>query len=494
MNLRGKRILAIGLAGIMIFSQTGCSSKSKTASKEDGTITLRILENDTAKQQGYLQDLLDAFNEAYASEGIVAIDANLDEYSDLAKNGPYGYGPDVLYQANDTLMSFADNKHIAPINPEDFECYDNTNQVSWDAFKIIKDGNTYYCGVPVNVQEPMLFYRADKLPDNWETDWDDNQNNTPDFLENWNDLYAYSLYLRETDTSANQNEQYGYMAPIKDVYFSSGFFFSYGGYVFGTDENGQYDTTDIGFGAGNAELGANVLRQLASVMNEGCIDDTIKTTRYEKVANGTFFCAVSTPDTYSLFRDKLAGQYEEEGMTPEDAKTAATENLIMVEMPKLLPADGDLTKDSAAMNEDDWVEAVYMGGINGYGISAYTEHKEACIEFINFATSYEMLLHRAEILGIASTRDDVAAKTGNVTATIFDNLSKGLIYLMPSCKEVKQIWSPGETFLSDLAKDPFREENGEIMKYDTLASMKAGLLEVDANIYKAIYTLAGTEE
>ena len=47
---------------------------------------------------------MSAFNEAYADQGIQAVDANMDEYTDLAANGPYGYGPDVLYQANEMCI------------------------------------------------------------------------------------------------------------------------------------------------------------------------------------------------------------------------------------------------------------------------------------------------------------------------------------------------------------------------------------------------------
>lgn len=60
-------------------------------------ITIRVLENDTAIAEGYFQELIDAFNEEYAEYGIVAVDANMDQYSNLADDGPYGYGPDVLY-------------------------------------------------------------------------------------------------------------------------------------------------------------------------------------------------------------------------------------------------------------------------------------------------------------------------------------------------------------------------------------------------------------
>ena len=215
-----KRWISLLLTTSLLLSLTGCGnegSEKSTDENSDEVIILRILENDTAKQKGYLDELLTAFNEAYKDKGIQAVDANMEEYSDLATNGPYGYGPDVIYQANDKLMTYAEDKHILPLTIEDFDCYETTPQEAWDAFNISIDGQTYCCGIPVNVQEPMLFYREDKMPENWETEWDDKQNGVADFFENWNDLYAYSKYLRDTDTSPNKDSQYGFKSSFNDL-------------------------------------------------------------------------------------------------------------------------------------------------------------------------------------------------------------------------------------------------------------------------------------
>lgn len=485
-----KKIVSILLMATMTSTLfVGCGDDT-VASNNEETIVLRILENDTAKKEGYLQELLDAFNEAYKDKGIQAVDADMEEYSNLAENGPYGYGPDVIYQANDKLMTYAEDKHILPIDIESLDCYEYTPKEAWEAFKINIDGQVYCCGVPVNIQEPMLFYRADKMPENWETDWDDDKNGVADFFENWNDLYAYSKYLRDTDTSANKDSQYGFMTSFNNLYLNGEFLFSYGAYVFGENEDGTLNTEDIGLSSGDAVQGLMALRQMAALMNEGCIDDTITMNRYEKVANGTYFCAVSTPDTYSLFIEKLALQYENEGLTTEEAQKKAEENLMMVELPHLMPADGDLSKDSSMMAEDDWVDTIVMGGVNGYGISSYTKHKEACMEFVNFATSYEMIKNRMDILGIAPTRQDVAQASGGVSDMIFESLSEGKIYLMPSVKAIDQVWVPAQTLMGDIAKDPFRENNGYLAKYPTIKEIAEAIVQVDMDIYDAIYTLA----
>nr|MCR5153492.1 extracellular solute-binding protein [Lachnospiraceae bacterium] len=443
MHKLAKKIMCLGLACAMAFSFTACGGEKEKALNTTGeTITLRILENDTAKKEGYFDELLAAFNEAYKDQNIVAVDADMDEYSDLAQNGPYGYGPDVLYQANDILMRYAEDKHILPLTLTDYECTKYIPEAAWDAFKINLNGTTYTCGIPVNIQEPMFFYVKERLPEDYKEKWDDNKNDIPDFLENFNDLYAYSKYLRDTDTSANKDSKYGFMFSFNDLYMNGEFLFSYGAYVFGENEDGTLNSADIGLAKGNAANGLYAMKQFAYIMNEGCIDDTITSNRYEKLANGTYAFAVSTPDTYVLFYNKLALYYEEQGLSKEEAAAKAKENLVMTELPSKMPADGDLTKDAAGMKDSDWVNTVVMGGVNGYGISSYTEHKEACIAFVNFATSYEMIELRKDMLGIAPTRSDVAEKSGGVTEMIFKSLAEGRIYIMPSIKALNQVWTP----------------------------------------------------
>ena len=477
------KALGMILVASLSFGITACGSSTSNASEktaEGEVITLRILENDTAKQEGYLDELLAAFNEAYKDKGIVAVDANMDEYSNLAENGPYGYGPDVLYQANDKLMSYAEDKHILAINKDEYDCSSLIPDEAWDAFTISVDGKQYTCAVPVNVQEPMLFYRKDMLPEDWESKWDEDGDKTPDFFQNWSSLYQFSKSIYEESSG----KKFGLVAACNDLYMMAEFDFSYGGYVFGRNAEDVIDSSDIGFGKADAAKGMLGLRQFAGVMSEECIDDSISQNRYAKVADGTYFCSISTPDTYVLFHDRLADVYKKDGLGDSEADEKATENLGMIELPGKMPADGNLDGNS------QMVDTVVMGGVNGYGISAYTQHREACIEFVNFATGRDMIKRRAEILGIAPTRSDVADEIGGVTSMIFESLNEGHISLMPSVKAVDQIWDPMRTLLSDIAKDAFRENKGETVKFGDEVSMQEALDKASKSIYDAIYTLA----
>ena len=439
-------------------------------------VTIRVLENDTAIEQGYFQELIDAFNEKYAEYGIVAVDANMDQYSNLADDGPYGYGPDVLYQANDVLMKYVEGKHIYPIPAESLECFPQITENAWNAYQANVNGVSYYMGVPVNVQSSMLYYRKDLLPEDWETTWDKNGNKVPDMVESWNDMYRYSQEI-----VARNDGHYGYMRSLYDVYFSSGFLFSYGGYVFG-DNNTNAD--DLGFSAGNAEIGANVLLQQGALMNEGCIDDSITVSAYSRLADGTYFATMTTPDVYTLFLKELQLVYQAEGMSEEEARALAEENLVITEVPKL-PASGDLTEE-----DPELIPLKAMGGVNGYAISAYTKSPNACLAFVEFATGYEMMLRRNQMLGIVPARSDVADTVGGVSEIMYHNLDAGNIVVMPSIRAVEQIWTPGQTFFEDLAKDAFRPEAEK--KYKTLEDIKNGLAAVDTQIYDAVHTLAGT--
>ena len=183
-----KKIISLFLA-IAMLASFACLFTSCNDKKNGEQIVIGVLENDFAKKNGYLQVLLDAFDEKYKEYNVIAVDADMDEYSDLENDGPYGYGPDVLYQANDVLMKYVDGHHIYPINIEELECYDQIPQNAWDAYKAEADGKTVYCGVPVNVQQPLLYYRKDMLPENWETEWDKNNNDVPDMVEFWNEMY-----------------------------------------------------------------------------------------------------------------------------------------------------------------------------------------------------------------------------------------------------------------------------------------------------------------
>ena len=459
-------IITLGTLGL-IASGAQVTGAEKFTGELERNVTIRILENDTAKEQGYLAELLNAFNEQYKEYGIKAVDANMDQYTDLETGGPYGYGPDVLYQANDAVMKYTDGKHILPLPVQALDCYRFVGEKAWKAYTAMFGEEEYVFGVPVNIQQPLLYYRQDLLPENWETEWDYDNNGVPDMVENWTDLYRFSQKIR---TESN-GSKYGYMKSLNDGYFASGYFFSYGGYVFG-GEDGK-DTRDVGFSKGESYKGGKIIRQLASVMNLECTEDTITKNSYSRLASGTYFATMTTPDVYTLFLKEMVRA----GYTEEYARN----NLKVVPVPKL-PVSGDLEDESLGMTD-----MTVMGGVNGYAVSSYTKAPNAALAFVNFATGYKMINKRCELLGISPARSDIAAELGGLSQIINQNLNEGNIYVMPSVRALAQVWTPLQTFCAILADDVLNGKN----VYLTEEAVKDGLINVDKQIYDAIHTLAG---
>lgn len=449
---------------------------------EQGAV-VKVLENDTAVELGYVDQLIAAFNEAFQDKGISAERMNIDQYSDLATDGPYGYGPDVWYQANDILMKYADNQHLLPLPVYSMECYEQIPESTWNAYATDMNGETFYCGIPLNVQSGMLYYIESMLPANWKTEWDVNSNGKPDFFETYTALYAYS----EACKKGGQTTKYGYLDETVDTYFMSGYLMTYGGYIFG--DNGT-NASDIGLAAGESYKGARMIQQWAGQMNNTeILDNTFSSAAYQYLADGVMLCTVTTPDVSRMFIRSMVSTGK---WTEEEAKA----DLKMITVPRL-PVSADLTADKwqdTVMNMDTLtVETTMMGGINGYGISSYTKCPNASLAFVEFATSYEQAVLRNEYLGVAPARADAAAKIAEKDATVgilFDRLDRGYISIMPAITEIGQLWTPAESFLIDLSTDPYRAERGEERMYETDAEIQMGLERLVTQIRDAIETLS----
>ncbi len=467
-----KKVWSVVLAALLVV----CACVSLISCDKGGKeIIIRVLENDTAKDKGYLDYLLNAFNEKYKDQNVKAVDANMDEYCDLENDGPYGYGPDVLYQANDILMKYVNGKHILPIEISKLDCYEHIPQNAWDAYKANVEGRDVYCGVPVNVQQPLLFYRKDMLPDNWKTDWDKNNNDIPDMVEFWTEMYRYSKSIRDTDKS-----KFGYAVNLTNEYFNSGFLFSYGAYVFG---NNNTDDKDIGLASGDAKIGAKIIWDLAGLMDLKCADESFTNARTTMLANGTIFANVCTPDITTQFLKDLALEYKKQGLSEEQANEKANENLILTTLPKL-PKNGDITVEQDVTDETLWMPQKTMGGVNGYGISSYAKNREWSLKFVEFATGLEMVTKRQELLGIVPARDDALTNEDDIATKItFQNLNDGTLVVMPSISSVRAIWTPIKSCFKTIATD------GCGKRTFVIDDMQTELNKMVANIKSQIETL-----
>ena len=260
------------------------------------------------------------------------------------------------------------------------------------------------------------------------------------------------------------NEKFGYMRSFLEPYFSVGYLYSYGGYSFG---NNNTDPTDIGYSAGEAEKGGWVIRQLASAMNEWCIDDTITVNAYSKLGDGSYFATMTTPDVYTMFIDEMM----KNGMTRAEAE----ENLVTATHPHAADERGSHGRRPRTHPQQD----------DG-------RRQRVCDQLLYQSAQRLPCLCRfchelrddqaapTSCWAIAPARADVAQEIGGLSEVIQNNLEEGNIVIMPSIRENAQMWTPLQTLFTDLAKDPFRDA-GE-MKYDSLDKIKAALERVDQQV------------
>ena len=480
-----KRLLSLGLA--LAFAAAGlsaCAGRTgggtytyeELMAKFEGEIernaTIRVLDNQMAIETGHLQEVLDAFNERYAEYNVNAVDANMDQYVDLEQNGPDGYGPDVLYQANDMLMRYAEGGHVLPLPTEGLEIGQLPKTVM-DVYLLKTYGLDLYYGMPVAQQSTVLTYRKDLLPADWETTWDKNDNDVPDMVETMNGLYAYSKQVKE----ASDGSRYGLYMSLVDQYFNTGYLLSFGAYVFGESHD------DIGLNAAGAEVGLNLFRDLAGVLGSTCISQnaTTQVATYLTNADGTVFCTIGTPDWLTTFRENLSATYVRGGMSQTEAEAAAAENLVVVAPPRL-PKDGDITKTLTDI-EAETFEPTTMGGVNAFAVSSYTKYPKASLAFVKFVSEYENLKWRSEALGAVPARTDLAEALGGVSEILSRRVSAGLVSMMPSTRDTQYIWDPLASLYNDVATD---NTTRETPIYTTTDSLKGALDKLVADIRSAM--------
>ena len=208
-------------------------------------------------------------------------------------------------------------------------------------------------------------------------------------------------------------------------------------------------------------------------MDQRAVDGTITSIAYQQLAEGNFFATATTPDVTNMFITALEG----EGLDPDQCLGVAT-------LPKL-PANGDLTDEDAEL-----IDSISMGGVHGYAISAYTEYPNACLAFVNFATQYEILQLRNEMLGIVPARTELAEQLGGINKDVVEDLNNGNIRVMPSNSELTSVWKAVTTLFTDMAADAFREAgSSNPPKYDSLDKIKARVEQANQEVIDALTTL-----
>ncbi len=161
--------------------------------------------------------------EADTGVKVNVIEVDFGDIDDnLIQQGPAGEGADIIITAHDTLGALVESGVVAPI---DLPTASEFEQVGLNAFAF--DGQLY--GVPIAIENLGLFRNTDLVPEQ---------------ITDWNDLVAAGEALLADGTAdvivSVQN------AADPDVYHNYPLQTMYGSYIFGLNDDGTYNPSDLG--------------------------------------------------------------------------------------------------------------------------------------------------------------------------------------------------------------------------------------------------------
>ena len=186
----------------------------------EGTPVIRVWADDLRLQA--LETVEAAFEDEYGVELL------LEEvgFGDIRRlfliAGPAGEGPDIIVGAHDWLGELVASGTLAPVDAGDLT--DQFTPASINAFNY--DGELY--GLPYATENVAFFINTDLVPECPAT---------------WEEVYQISADLHAADP-----EQYGFVRMAGDPYHFYPIQTAFGGYIFGRDDAGSYDPTQVGFG------------------------------------------------------------------------------------------------------------------------------------------------------------------------------------------------------------------------------------------------------
>jgi arabinogalactan oligomer / maltooligosaccharide transport system substrate-binding protein len=317
------------------------------------------------------------------------------QIEDLRLDGPAGTGPDVLTMPSDQIGTAVTEGLIKELDVDDATQGIYT-EAAMDAQKV--EGKVY--GLPKAVETTMLFYNKDLIT----------EDKLPTTLEGW---YDYSKGV------AN-GEKFGFLALFDQIYYANSVLSGYGGYIFGQEDDGSYDPTDIGINNAGAVEGAKYIQKF---YKEGLFPAGIVGEQGINVIESLF--------TEGKAAAIISGPWNIEPFTK------AGVNFGVQKLPEL--GNG---KNMAAFI-----------GVKSYNVSSYSKNPELAEKFVEFISNEENSKKRYEITqevpAVASLATDPVV-TESPAAKAVAEQSKFSV-LMPNIPQMNEVWAPADSALQTIA-------------------------------------------
>jgi len=221
-------------------SPAASPSPSPAPVSEEGTLTIWADE--------VRAPILTEVGEAFTAEFGVPVQVHQLGFGDirdqLQLRGPAQEGPDIIIGAHDWLGQLATNGLVAEM--ELGAKADSFDEVALQAFTY--DGVLY--GMPYASEAIALYYNPDLVPEPPET---------------WDELKEIAQQLQDDGTV---EQGYVLQTGPADPYHSYPVLSGHGGYIFGRDDAGSYDPTDVGL---DSEGGLAYALELDQMVKDGLL-------------------------------------------------------------------------------------------------------------------------------------------------------------------------------------------------------------------------------
>ena len=211
-----KKRLSLILIVVMVFGLVPATMLHA----QDAKPQLLIWADET--RASVIEDLGASFSDEYGVDIVVQQLAFGDIRDQLSIAGPAGEGPDIIIGANDWLGALVTNGLLAPVDLGDKAAEFNPGTLA--AFTWYEDSQLY--GVPYAIENIALFYNTDIVE-------------TPPTT--WQEVLDMSKQIQADGTA-----QYGFIRQQDDPYHFYPIQTAFGGYIFGLDDQGNYNPEDVG--------------------------------------------------------------------------------------------------------------------------------------------------------------------------------------------------------------------------------------------------------
>lgn len=390
MGLVGTLTLGLALAGC---GPSESSSENSDTNTDKGNNHLVVWE-DVEKSDG-IEEAIAAFEKEHDVTVEVVEKAYAKQNEDLRLDGPAGTGPDIVTIPGDQIGTLVTEGLLKELNVNE-----DTQSIYTDVAmqSQMVDGKVY--GLPKAVETTMLYYNKDIVA----------EEDVPTDLDGW-----YELSKTLTD-----GENFGLLALFDQIYYAQSVLGGYGGYIFGQDDKGNYDVSDIGIDDAGAIEGAKDIQRFYTegLFPTGLIGEQ----------------GISVLD--SLFSEGKAAAVISGPWNLQPYKEAGIDYGVMA-LPKL----------SNGKNMSAFL------GVKSYNVSSYSKNAELAQELVEFLANEENSKVRYEVTqevpAIKSLVSDPAV-TANESADAVAEQSQ-YSELTPNVPEMNEVWTPVDSALQTIA-------------------------------------------